>query len=180
MKKIFAVIMATVMGLSMMACSSDDSESADGEDVAVETEIPGEVQTSGNITLFVADGYKLHDGNMVAFVDDEVDPDQCYIQQDDPVPSMYDYYWVKVTTAESAESSVSMTKTVNEGEDLSIDTGNTSWTGCMYVYETFSEELIDCGLIYTTIGDSVVTVTFVGHTPNSDEMNHFLDSISVG
>lgn len=159
------VFLAVVLLLCIAACDGGDREPAMPK---------GSLQTWGEISVFVPEGYALHGGAIVGSKTDDVK--QCSIQPEKP--NSYDYYWIISTTAEKAVENIATTKEVNAADDITVKANGTEWKGCHYLYKPLSGRAVDCGSIYRTDGDIVYQVNFAGHAPDSVEMTAVLASIT--
>lgn len=169
MKKLIALLLAVVLVLCLVACGSGDKPAE------TEATLKGEQKTWGQISVFVPEGYVLGGGSITGV--DDTDETQCYIQPE--TPSMYDYYWICVQDAETAAGNVEMTKNINYAEDITVNDGSKDWTGCHYVYESYSGS-VDCGAVVCEIDGVTYVVNFCGHAPESAEMKTVLASVTAG
>lgn len=174
MKKIFAALLTAALVMGLTACGGSGSDSKETKSEAA-TAVEGEQGTAGKISVFVPKGYVLNQGSITG-VDDE-DDTQCYMQGE--TPSMYDYYWIMIQSSEdSAKANAEMTKSSNNAEDASVAAGDTTWTGCTYVYSGSTADY-DCGCVYATVDGVVYQVNFCGHALDSAEMQAVLASIKA-
>lgn len=169
MKKTIAILLALVLMVSLVACGGKDSDKGGKKE-----EVKGSQQSWGMISVFVPEGYVLNGGSITGI--DDTDETQCSIQPEQA--TMYDYFWIAVKDADFAASSIETTKDVNSAEDITITAGDKDWTGCHYVYDSYSGS-VDCGAVSCEIDGATYLVTFCGHAPDSAEMTAVLSSISA-
>ncbi|MCQ2419191.1 MAG: hypothetical protein MJ085_05325 [Clostridia bacterium] len=171
MKKLIAILLVLVLAFGVFACSAESG----GHKHKKEDEITwGSMQTWGRISVFVPDGYVLQGGNITGI--DDTDETQCSIQPE--TPSFYDYYWIVITDAETAESNIEATKAINSGKNATVTAGDHEWKGVTYSMTGLNGS-IDAGVVYSEIDGVVYQVTFVGHEPDSNEVSSVLKSIKA-
>lgn len=125
MFKILCLVLAVVMSACVFAaCGGGEGGSGSGDNGGKDT-VTGETQTWGRYTILVPENMVLKGGNVL----DENDPTIVSVKDSDN-----DLHYVMCTlfSEESCKSSVDSTKSINNGEDITIDINGVTWTGVKY------------------------------------------------
>ena len=182
MTKLLALTLALVLIASCFAaCGSKSSAPASGDNAAANdngpasanTEAPAapaaDVQSWGNISLAVPEGYTLKGGSLF----DEEDPDQLTISGQG-----LDYFQVSIVESEEdAKDNLDMTKSLNEElkpEDVTVTANGVTWTGVYYNSYGY-----DCFQVYAKLNGKIVQVNGCGCKQDSSLANAVLSSIVV-
>lgn len=177
MKRIAAIFLVLVLAFALFACGAEDADDNGGNggngEAKVE-EVKGASQSWGKISVFVPEGCKLNPGSITGV--DDTDENQCYIQKDVEIPSMYDYVWIVVSEDEAAvAANVETTKTMNAATDATVG----EWKGCTYEYTLFDGSKTTCGMLYRTVDGVTYQLSFAGYPVDSPVFVKILDSIKA-
>ena len=156
--KIFALVLALIMTATMFASCGGDS-----------SDVKGETQTSGNITIFVPEGFTLKGEDMFG----DEDPNKLTLSKDG---SSFDYFMVSAGfTQDNAEMSIEGTRSANEGcEDVEIKVGDVTWTGVAYTWSS-----VDVVVVTAPMGEGYVLFTSSGHGKDDATFKTVLESITL-
>ena len=163
------VLTLSVAALASCGGSSENNTSNDtADDTGKETEadnanIAGEVKTSGNITVFVPEEFDFTGTNLFNEADDNV---ARLINKEDGS----EYFLISLYDKSNAESSIDMTRDINEAEDVTVEIGGKTWAGVKYNsygYDVFQ--------VYCEANSALVTCC--GYTLDSDTAISVLSSI---
>lgn len=159
MKKFLAVLLATVLALGIVACGSK-GDSGSGSDVK------GEKQTGGNITVLVPENMSLTQGDLL----DKSNPDAVSISE---TKNALKYIQVFVKEETAIDDSMDMTREVNSEctfKDVTI--GNFSG----YSYDSNG---INCIQLKGKVGDKNVQIA-AAYFDNDDEiLKAVIDSVEI-
>ena len=161
--KIIALVLVLIMTATLFAACGGSDVGDNGDDVK------GETQTSGNITIFVPEGFTLKGEDMFG----DEDPNKLTLSKDG---SSFDYFMVSAGfTQDNAEMSIEGTRSANEGcEDVEIKVGDVTWTGVAYTWSS-----VDVVVVTAPMGEGYVLFTSSGHGKDDATCKTVLESITL-
>ena len=183
MKKLLRLIALsisfTALAMTMVSCGNE-SGSTSGTSTAKETEKEtegtaseaspaGKIETWGNLTVFVPEGFSLTGGSLLS----KEDQNSLWIQLD---ANKSIYYLISIVAEDVAKNGVETTKEMNaeyDPVDVKFTTGSIEWTGVSYVYSGST----DCFYIYSNIDGKTVIVQAGWNTYDSEQTKTILASI---
>ena len=174
---------ALLMALALVICAfaacggSKDPEPAndDGNDTpateapAADDGVKGTVEEHGYYTVLVPEGYTLKHEDVFG----DNDPKSFNINLND---SSFTYFMFNLYSKDNAESSIEMTKSMNEGaSDVSVVYNGVTWTGV--AYDSLG---IACFSLIASFGeDDYVIVSGAGNAYDSAITDAVLSSLTV-
>ena len=170
--RILAIVMAAVLTLALLvSCGGTKtptgSDAPEGNDTPSE-EVKGAMDEHGYYKVFVPEGYTLKHEDV--FGDNS--PKSFNINSDD---SSFDYFTFNMYTEDNAQSSVAMTKELNDGaEDVTLDLDGVKWNGV--AYESLG---IACFQLYADFDGNFVLVGGAGNAYDSAIVKTVLGSLEV-
>ena len=178
-RKGIALALLTIgMTLSFAACGDKKDDTTTGgaaatEAVSTEAQLKGTTGNWGNFAeILIPEGMELKGGSQI----DNEDQNALWVW-DSEDKTKYFYITIK-GTKEEAESDVNSTKELNKDsnpQDVSLTTGDLTWTGVAYKYDNS----IDCMHMYCQKGDKALTVIAGKYAYDSDISKSILGSIKL-
>lgn len=169
--KLLALILAIMMIASVTAACGEKSDKSNDSSAGSADKVPGEVQTWGEITVFVPDTMTLEGG------DGTLDPDDQKTVWLKGKEKATDYIMITTRYDEAgAKNNIDTTKEMNQEYnpvDVSVSFNDIFiWNGVSYT--SFG---IDCTSLYSVSDDKVYYLMAGGFTENDDTMMEVLRSL---
>ncbi len=168
-----ALILSVAMLMTFMAACGGKKEASDTKtETQAETQAAtaGEVQTWGELSVFVPESMEMKGGDGTFAPDD---PKVLWLYNKEKAT---DYIKVSIVDSEdNAKSNVDTTKSINEQynpEDAAVTVGNTEWKGVAYDVNG-----IPVFSLYAVAGDKVYFIMSAGYKYDSEIITTVLDSL---
>ncbi|MBQ7670849.1 MAG: hypothetical protein IJS45_09040 [Clostridia bacterium] len=168
--KFIAIAVVLTLALAALASCGGNAGNDTANDTGKDTEadngntLAGEVKTSGNITVFVPEEFDFSGTNL--FNEEDENAARLINKEDGS-----NYVLISLYDKASAESSLDMTREINEGsEDITVVYGGNTWAGVRY--DSFGYDVFQ---VYCEANRALVTCC--GYTIDSDVAAAVLGSI---
>ena len=167
--KFISIAVVLTLAIAALASCGGNSGNDTANDTANDTEaenvktMAGEVKTSGNITVFVPEEFDFTGTNLFNEADDNV---ARLINKEDGS----EYFLISLYDKSNAESSIDMTRDINEAEDVTVEIGGKTWAGVKY--DSFGYDVFQ---VYCEANRALVTCC--GYTIDSEVATAVLGSI---
>lgn len=177
MYKLFALLLAVAMLVSVMASCGENKDEAKSDTTSTAADegsgdsgVAGSEQTWGNLTVFVPDTMDFKGG------DGTFDPDDKNTAWLNGKEKATDYIKVTILDSEdNAKSNVDTTKSMNESykpTDVKLSLSNGDWTGVYY-----SASGTDCIAMYSVIGGKVYYTMSAGFKESDETLKAVVESL---
>lgn len=167
--KFIAVTVILALALVAFASCGGNSGNDTANDTGKDTEadngntMVGEIKTSGNITVFVPETFDFTGTNL--FNEEDENTARLLNKEDGS-----EYFLISLYDKEAAESSLDLTREINEAEDVTVEIGGNTWSGVKY--DSFGYDVFQ---VYCEANRALVTCC--GYTIDSEVALAVLGSI---